>query len=315
MAQVLARIRGAAARAGAFACTVCSTPPGNKEWRAPFREMAVSSRTSFQSRALFGSALLCCIIPAAQASLFLAFTPDPARAGSISPEGCYTEPGLARGLLTSSSTETSCHNGQLGSFDNPSVIAGQAPSETVALFATGELSSPLSIRGPATLVAYHNVASGAGSSPNGEDLAARLDYALREKHPAGHWTTIASGTAFVMPPGGGRGEVTFDFPPYTLSPGGRLQVLLLSPNAPEARLFFGGAPLIDDVTAGNAMYYASYSDAGITMNAGNDGDDGGTLGDVAGGATPVSLLLPLLLARGRRRLRMLMAVSRSEKRD
>jgi hypothetical protein len=262
----------------------------------------------------------------AEASLFLAFTPDPARAGGISPEGCYTEPGLARGLLTASSAESFCHNGQLGSVDN-GLIVGQAPTESVAMFTTGELTSALSVGGRATLVVYHNVQASDRTRIGGQDLIARLDYKLREKHPAGSWTTIASGTAFSMRANGGRGEVSFDVPAYTLSPGGRLQVLLFSPDAPGGRVFFGGAPLIDDASAGNAMYYSSYADAGITLGGapgpgvdpGSDPDpvvdtgqdeipaieppsseppqqDPASADSASGGALGAGLLLPMLAA-------------------
>jgi hypothetical protein len=253
-----------------------------------------------------GSRLIAALLSAAaattaNASVFFAFTPDPDRAGAVSPEGCYTEPGLARGLLTGSSDASPCHNGQLGSFNN-GLIVGQAPTETVAEFSTGQLSTALSIGGLATLVAYHNVQVSDPTWIGELDLLARLDYALREKHPAGHWTTITSGTAFFMRALGGRGEATFDVPDYTLSPGGRFQVLLFSPDAPGARVFYGGAPLIDDASAGTAMYYSSYSDAGITLSTGDDGDAGGTLDDVVGGGLPISLLLPFLFGWCRRHL-------------
>lgn len=242
---------------------------------------------------VFGGLLLSCSAIASPGSLFLAFTPDPMRAGGVSAEGCYNEPGLARGLLTESSTASPCHNGQLGSFDN-GLIAGQAPTESVAVFATGPLSSALSIGGRATLVVYHNVQASSPTWVAGQDLLARLDYKLREKHPAGHWTTIASGTAFTMPPLGGRGEASFDVPAHTLSPGGRLQVLLFSPDAPGGRVFFGGAPVIADPSDGTTMYYASYADAGITLGAGKS-DSGGASSGIAAGGLPLTLLAPLLV--------------------
>lgn len=217
----------------------------------------------------------------AQAGVFLAFTPDPARAGVPVSGGtgegvnCNTEPGLARGLLGGSSSGP-CHVGQIGSASEADAFAGQTSAETTALFESDELRDALTTGGHAMLVAHYQ--TDANATIADQEIPTDLDYELREKHVAGHSTVIASGTAFRMMPGGGRGVATFSVPAHTLSSGSRLQVLLMSTGAPDAQVLFGGP----------------YGDAGITLETGNASNalpGVATAGASGGSMTMLHLLL------------------------
>lgn len=240
--------------------------------------------------------------PAAQA-MFLAFTPDPARAGApLAEGGCASEPGLARGALTSSPAAETCHSGLVGSF-----TGGDPPEDAVATFETGDLAAALPVGGPGTMVVYY-------TAPASPWVGSAVEYHWREKHASGTFTRIAVGYFAISGHGNAgvhREERAVEVPAYTLSPGSRLQLVLFAPPAnggsAEARIVFGG----------------EFSDAGITFhtNAGADpGTDPGTgpdtgppdpdaepnplsepeaepaasSGSGGGGSMPIAILLPLL---------------------
>lgn len=247
--------------------------------------------------------------PAAEADLFLAFTPDPALeqdAGSLSPEGCYNEPAVARGALTASSSTTNCHSGQWGSDSNVDNCGGgvcEPFDQSEAIFDSAPVSAPLQLDGTATLVAYYYAAYERGpGGTNDPDLptTAYLEYAIEDFTPGAiGGVTIARGRAFQLNGQAGgvhRGEATFSIASYAIPAGHILRVRLTSQAAPDGRLLFGGAPLASTPAFGAR---SEYSDAGITFGTPDSKSDGGALGAGSMPGGPLALLALLALLRGR----------------
>lgn len=266
--------------------------------------------------------------PAARAEMHLSFTPDPIRARVSSVAGaCEVEPGLARGLLTGSTEGSWCRIGLVGSVSDPagvSFFAGQAPTETVAVFETRPLTRPLSLTGSATLVVYTAAATSAGGLPG--VVTGLLHFTLREKHASGYFDDISTGDTYNSQSalGNSRIQTTFEMPAYTLQPGSKLQVLL-SAGAPDTHIYFGGNAYHDtgitlgtfgaDRAPGTLDDIVDYvtpepERGGDTIEDPVGSDKAGAAPIASAGALPATFLMPLaLLALARRRRRLGAAVT------
>lgn len=258
---------------------------------------------------LAAMALLATLALPAHGAIFFPFAPDPTlEAASVAtgPDGCYAQPGLARGVLGAPASG-SCHSGAWGTAA-PGFFAGDAATDSgqaSALFLSAPIAGGLAVGGPAHLVVYYTTVHQDGYAiVNQTPTAADLEYAIAEISPAGAVTTIASGRALRLAwssyPSIHRGEAVLQIPAHTLSSGNRLRVSLTSTMAPGGRLIFGGAPLSSTSLLGAQ---ASYADAGITLGEAGGAAGGGGEAGVAGGSLSPALLLALLpgpLLRARR---------------
>lgn len=246
-------------------------------------------------------ALLPALALPAHGATFFPLAPDPTLeplSVATGPDGCYAQPGLARGAL-GAPAGGNCHSGAWGAAA-PGFFAGDAatdPGQATALFLSAPLAGDLAVGGPARLVVYYTTAHQDGYAiVNQTPTAADLEYAIAEVSPAGAVTTIASGRALRLAwssyPSIHRGEAVLQIPGHTLASGNRLRLSLSSTMAPGGRLIFGGAPLSSTSLLGAQ---ASYADAGITLgDAGGAAGSGGAAGGAGGGLGPATLLALLL---------------------
>jgi hypothetical protein len=221
----------------------------------------------------------------AAAGTFLAFTPDSTLETAPAAGGCHAEAGLARGLLTGSSTASACHSGQWGAA-SPTVFAGDAETDggqATALFTSAPLPEGLAVGGQAHIVLYYQTTNQNNYAiVDQTPTQAHVEYALHEVASSGDVITIVSGQLFEIPGldvylSVERGTGSFQVPAHALAAGSRLRVSLTSTAAPDGRVLFGGP---------------DYGDSGIWLG----GDGGG-----GAGALPVALLAALLGLAGLRR--------------
>lgn len=261
--------------------------------------------------------LLLCCVGAAHASdnLTLAFTPDRTlEPGAVSPEGCYVEAGPVHGFLTAPESGQVCHRAQTGSLQS-SAEGLDLPLE----FISQPFSADFRLAGPATIRAYIVDAL----RPDGYYtfvINPRLDYELHELGAAGAETLISSGPAvehllFVGYVWGTYGlSATFNVGAHHVHAGSRLRLRLrvvdhllgVSPGTSALHMLFGGDSVLVGATGDvDPRPGDHYGDSGITF-ALDDGSKSFGEGGLAG-ALPSALLLPLLLAALRRRIRVLIA--------
>lgn len=257
--------------------------------------------------------------PAHAGTVFLAFTPNPATdsadGGAVSPEGCFSESGLARGKLNASAAGTTCHSGawgEVGQFGagagNVWVESPETPSDG-AQFDSDPLPAAFRLGGPAGLVVYYMAANDGTTADADPGYWPRLYYKVLDVQPGTPETStvITSGSGFNLNPEGAgrvyRGVESFSIPEYTVPAGNILRVALTSTLSPDGRVLFGDQPVaVNPAPTPGAR--DSYADAGITIatptpngdsQLGGGGDPGGSKsGGSAGGALAPVLLLALL---------------------
>ena len=250
------------------------------------------------------------------AALALSFGPDPARAVGVSPEGCYVEPGAARGTLAMEAATGTCHAGTVGGTTPLVVFVGAYYVEVPAAaeFVSAPLPDGLPLSGPATLRVYY-VNPARQDESHVDAMVTRLDYSLNELRADGTAVDLAHGVAidYLHNPGhllAALGYSTepfgetaaFDVGRHALGAGSRLQLTLRAVNrdgaeTPEAvpgYLLFGGKSLY---AGAGAPLEGDFSDAGITLETA-DAKSAGTL--AAGAPAPGFILALLALALIRR---------------
>ncbi len=174
----------------------------------------------------------------ADASLTLAFTPDPAQATRVlSPEGCEVEPAQPQGTLTPAPAAGICHT------------ALAAATNVPAEFTSAPIAQPLVLGSTGTLVLHIDDPANPGRVPRCEF------FQLHELIVNGTSRTLWGGT-LCSPPREGRNEFRFRLSTTEVPAGSRLRVRLQQWDfqSQAARWLFGGE---------------NYGDAGITLTTGH----------------------------------------------
>lgn len=241
------------------------------------------------------------------AALGFAFSPDPARATGISPEGCYVEPGAARGTLATEAPTGTCHAGTAGGATSVVVFAGGYYAEVPAPaeFVSAPLPNGVALAGPATLRVYY-INPARQDESHVDAMVTRLDYALDELRADGTAVDLAHGVAIdylhnhshVLGPYSteplGQTAV-FDVGRHALGAGSQLRLTLRTVNrngagTPEAvpgYLLFGGKSLY---AGAGAPLEGDFGDAGITFETA----EAKSAGNLATGAPAPGFILALL---------------------
>lgn len=257
--------------------------------------------------------------PGAAPALFLAFTPDPDRSVGVSPEGCYLEPGPARGALRPDAVPGTCHSGTVGGMTPLVAFVGDTEVELppAAEFLSPPFEAGLALAGPAALRVYY-------INPARQEeayvfvLVTGIDYVLEEIRPDGTELELARGEAihqirnysqvlstihYGLAPLGE--SATFDVGPQQVAAGSRLRLSLRvvdrdpagsveSAEAIAGYLLFGGRSLYADA---GAPADGDFSDAGITLETA----EASKSGPLAAGAFPAAGAALLLLCVALRR--------------
>lgn len=199
-------------------------------------------------------------LAAANSSLFLAFTPDPARSTPlISPEGCNIEY-EPRGLLAPPTEGGTCRSGELG----PTVVgqnSGAVRIPAYAEFTSAPFAQAFEIGGATTVRVYY---------VSHVQTETDLWYYLHEIRSNGKEIAISDGVAVEgisssQPPACCEAQSgTFEIKPYLLSAGSQLHLRLrpITAVASNGSLLFGGDSLIG----------GRFGDAGITFTVREPGE-------------------------------------------
>ena len=241
-------------------------------------------------------------IAMADGGLALALSPSAPGGAGISPEGCFLDPGPARGALGKSPylylDQGECHSGLVG-FD-AAAFAGElqqgvsAPAE----FLSEPFAGGLALAGPAALLVHYVDDAAAAGATTG------LLYALDEIRADGAEIAIGSGVAIAdlgndAEAGYAGQSGSFNVGAWNLAPGSRLRLRLsgADPEGAAGRILYGGVTFPDSVSGVPALVRPDFDfgDSRLTLALGGGGEGGSALGSVAGGL-PAALLATLLAA-------------------